>query len=132
MSIVVDTSIIIAVILNDKSKKNIIRLTKGETLSAPASLQWEIGNAFSVLFKRGQLDIHDAKRALNYYREIPVRFIDIDINNSLEIADRYKIYAYDAYFIATAKDLNLPLCSLDNKLLAIAREEGLKIIEVDV
>jgi predicted nucleic acid-binding protein len=131
LGIVVDTSIILAVILNEKSKKNIIRLTKGTTLAAPNSLQWEIGNAFSAMFKRGRLKIIDAKTALEYYREIPVRFIDIDINVSLEIADRYKIYAYDAYFIATARELNLPLFSLDNNLLDIAKKEGLKIIEVD-
>jgi len=131
LSIVVDTSIIIAVILNEKNKKAIIRLTKGATLSAPASLHWEIGNAFSAMLKRHRLKIKDVWDALKYYKEIPLRFIDIDLDESLEIADKYNIYAYDAYFIAVAKKLSLPLYSLDNKLLAIAKKEGLKINEVN-
>ncbi len=130
MNIVVDSSIIIAVILNEKNKKEIIRLTKGANLIAPASLPWEIGNAFSAMIKRQRLKFSDSKVALKYYKDIPIRFIDIDIEDSLEIAYRYKIYAYDAYFISTAKTLNVPLISLDRQLLNIAENEGLKTFEV--
>ena len=50
--------------------------------------------------------------------------------NLVNIANKYKIYAYDAYFIETAKELNGPLFSLDKNLLQIAKKEGLKVIEV--
>ena len=130
MNIIVDTSIIIAVIINEENKKRIIELTKGSNLFAPASLHWEIGNAFSAMFKRDKLTIKQAKIALRYYNEIPIRFADMDLENVLDIANKYKIYAYDAYFIATAKELNAPLFSLDKNLLQIARKEGLKVIEV--
>ena len=130
MNIIVDTSIIIAVIINEENKKRIIELTKGSNLFAPASLHWEIGNAFSAMFKRDKLTIKQAKIALRYYNEIPIRFADMDLENVLDIANKYKIYAYDAYFIATAKELNAPLFSLDKNLLQIARKEGLKVIKV--
>jgi len=67
---------------------------------------------------------------LRYYREIPIRFSDLDLENVLEIAIKHKIYAYDAYFITAAKVLNAPLFSLDINLLKIAENEGLKTIEV--
>jgi predicted nucleic acid-binding protein len=67
---------------------------------------------------------------LKYYSEIPIRFADLDLENVLDIANKYKIFAYDAYFIATAKELNAPLFSLDKNLLQIAKNEGLKVIEV--
>jgi predicted nucleic acid-binding protein len=130
LNIVTDTSIVLAVILNEKSKKDIIELTKGASLIAPASLSWEIGNAFSTMFKRKRLTLNQSLKALNYYKEIPIRFIDIELTNSLEIAHKYMIYAYDAYFISAAKNLNIPLLSLDKQLLDIAKKEGLKIIEV--
>ena len=130
MNIVVDTSVIIAVILNEKKKSAIIKLTKGANLFAPTSLHWEIGNAFSAMFKRGRLKFEDAVKALGYYQEIPIRFTDIDLELVLDIANRYKIYAYDAYFIAAAKELNAPLLSLDTALLVIAKKERQKIIEV--
>ena len=130
MNIVVDTSIIIAVFLNEKSKGEIIRLTKGANLFAPASLHWEIGNAFSSMFKRNRLKYDNAIKALKYYKEIPIRFTELDLEIVLEIANRYNIYAYDACFVAAAKELNAPLLSLDNTLLRIAKKEGQKIIEV--
>ena len=130
MNIIVDTSIIIAVIINEENKKRIIKLTKGANLFAPASLHWEIGNAFSAMFKREKLNIKQARIALQYYSEIPIRFTDLDLGNVLNIANKYKIYAYDAYFLTTAKELNAPLFSLDKNLLQIARKEGLKVIEV--
>jgi len=107
-----------------------IELTKGTNLFAPAFLHWEIGNAFSAMFRREKLDIKQARIALKYYREIPIRFTDLDLENVLNIANKYKIYAYDAYFIETAKELNGPLFSLDKNLLQIAKKEGLKVIEV--
>ena len=51
MSLVVDTSVIISVLLNEKSKSKLIKITKGENLIAPSALYWEIGNAFSAMFK---------------------------------------------------------------------------------
>jgi predicted nucleic acid-binding protein len=130
MKIIVDTSIIIAVILNEKKKSAIIKLTKGANLFAPASLHWEIGNAFSAMFKRGRLKFGNAIKALGYYREIPIRFTELDLESVLEIANRHKIYAYDAYFVAAAKELHTPLLSLDTTLLEVAKKEGQKIIEV--
>jgi len=77
-----------------------------------------------------KLHLKQAKIALKYYSEIPIRFTDLDLENVLNIANKYKIYAYDAYFITTAKELNAPLFSLNKNLLQIARKEGLKVIEV--
>ena len=130
MNIIVDTSIIIAVITNEKNKKKIIELTTGANLFAPASLHWEIGNAFSAMFKRKKLNLKQAKVALKYYNEIPIRFSDIDLEHVLDIAIKYNIYAYDAYFIIAAKELNAPLLSLDSSLIEVAKSEGLKVIEV--
>ncbi len=130
MNIIVDTSIIIAVITNEKNKKKIIELTTGVNLFAPASLHWEIGNAFSAMFKRNKLTLKQAKVALSYYTEIPIRFSDLDLESVLDISLKHKIYAYDAYFIAAAKELNAPLLSLDKNLIKVAKIEGLKVIEV--
>ena len=49
MNIAVDTSVIIAVLTNEKSKEKLIQLTKGADLVAPASMHWEMGNAISSM-----------------------------------------------------------------------------------
>jgi len=69
MGLVVDTSVIISVITNEKHKQQLIKITRGEELIAPESLHWEIGNAFSAMFKRKRIDINRTRRALGPFRD---------------------------------------------------------------
>lgn len=130
MSLVVDTSVIISVITNEKSKSKLIEITEGEDLISPLSLNWEIGNAFSAMFKRNRIDLKTAKRAIEYYNMIPIKFVKVDINKSLEISYQYKIYAYDSYFLECARNYNLPLLTIDNGLAIIGKQMDINIIEV--
>ena len=130
MKIVVDTSVIIAVIAEEPEKKKLIHVTRGAELIAPHSVHWEIGNAFSAMFKRKRIGLEEAKCAIKEYQKIPIQFQDVDLNIVLEISSRYNMYAYDAYFIACAMRLNAPLLTLDNVLFSKAREIGIDTIEV--
>ena len=130
MLIVIDTSVVIAVITNEKHKKELIEHTIGSELIAPPSLHWEICNAFSAMFKRERITLSQAKTAIDYYRKIPIKFIDIDIKNALQISHINQIYAYDAYFIECAINQKAVLLTLDNKLKSIADTLNIKTIEV--
>ncbi len=76
--IVVDTTVIIAVVTNEVSKAQIIDATLDAILVAPRSLEVEVGKAFSRMFKRQRIDLDDAERALKAYSKIPVLGIEID------------------------------------------------------
>ena len=130
MNIVIDTSVVISVITNEKHKEQLIEITKGSNLVAPSSLPWEIGNAFTAMFKRKRITLKKAKEALGYYQQIQLRLVDVPIYETIEIGQKLDIYAYDAYFIVCAKKLTCPLLSLDNSLLRAAEKMGVKIIEV--
>jgi predicted nucleic acid-binding protein len=130
MSLVVDTSIIISVIINEKSKPELIKITEGEDLIAPSSLHWEIGNAFSAMFKRKKIKLKQAERAIEYYKLIPIKLVDIDIYKSIELSYQLNIYAYDAYFLECAKSYKSPLLSIDNKLQELAKQLNITVIEV--
>ncbi len=130
MSLVVDTSIIIAVITNENSKSNLIKITGGEDLVAPLSLHWEIGNAISAMFKRMKIDLKTSRKAIEYYKMIPIRLIDVDINRSIEISHKYKIYCYDAYFLECAKNYGSSLLTLDKGLSVVAKQMNINVIEV--
>ena len=132
MKIVVDTAAVIAVITNEKHKEKLITMTKGADLIAPSSLHWEIGNAFSAMFKRGRISLKQAKRALDSYGEIPLRFSDIELSAALEIAENLNIYAYDAYVIGCASKHKAPLVSLDQGLIEAAAKVGVKSKEVSL
>lgn len=130
MNITIDTSALIAVIGNEESKQKIIEATKGCSLYAPASVHWEIGNAFSAMFKRRQSTVELAKQALNEYRKIPVKFIDVPLEKALELSHAQNIYAYDAYLIQCAQQTSTSLLTLDNGLKRAAEKAGVQILEV--
>jgi len=67
---------------------------------------------------------------LEYYHEIPLRLVEVDLESSLEIAHRHNVYAYDAYFIESAKRYKAEMISLDKRLIEIAKEEGIATREV--
>ena len=131
MQIIVDTSAIIAVLVNESSKPAIIQATQQTDLLAPSSIHWEIANAFSAMFKRNRLTLDEALTAIAIYQQIPIRFVEVELEESLKIADELGIYAYDAYLLRSAVKYNLPLLTLDQGLKEQAERLGVKVIEVE-
>ena len=131
MYITIDTSALIAVIGNEDSKQKTIEKTKGCSLCSPMSVHWEIGNAFSAMFKRQSSDIELAKQALAAYREIPIKFVDVPLEKTLEISHAQNIYAYDAYLIQCAQQTSTSLLTLDGGLKAVAEKMGVNILEIE-
>ena len=130
MDIVVDASIIIAVIVNESSKLAIIQATQTADLIAPASIHWEIGNAFSAMFKRNRISLEESLKAVEIYKQIPIRFVEVELEEALSIAKQWNIYAYDAYLLRCAQKYNAGLLTLDETLLTIAEQFKVKVIKV--
>jgi len=76
MDIVIDTSVLIAVIVNEPERDKIVKLTAGNTLIGPGSIPWEIGNAFSAMFKRKRVSLDEAQKGLLIFETIPLRYIN--------------------------------------------------------
>ena len=131
MAVVIDTSAVIAVIVNESEKGALIRKTSGADLLAPTSLHWEIGNAFSAMLKRKRATSTQIQQALEVYQRIPIRLIDVDLAEALGLADQLGIYAYDAYVLTCALNQNGTLLSLDGGLIHAAKQVGIAVMEVD-
>ena len=99
------------------------------TLVAPLSLDIEVGNAFSRMFKRKRIDLETAERALDAYFQIPIVVTD-DLLSAVRLSHELDVYAYDAYVIDCALKRNAPLISLDGGLLEACRRAKVDIIEV--
>ncbi len=130
MNIIVDASVIIAVITNESHKKLLIEISKDAELSAPFSLYFEIGNAFSAMFKRHRITLEQACSALEAFNQIPIRYLDVDLLTTLRLSHELSIYAYDAYIIACAIDHRSPILTLDRGLIDAAQRVGAEIVEV--
>ena len=88
MEIVVDASVLIAVIVNETEKERLVAMTQTAELIAPMSVHWEIGNAFSPC-SNGRVTLEQTLQAIDMYLEIPVRFVEVELSNSLELAARW-------------------------------------------
>ncbi|GJM40287.1 MAG: twitching motility protein PilT [Ardenticatenaceae bacterium] len=129
MKIVADTNIFLAVALNEPEKDRIVEITKGFDAFCPEILPYEIANALSAMVKRKRISAEKVLAIYEITQEIPVQLVSTDILKSLEIAGRYNIYAYDAYFLQCALSLNCPLLTLDFGIKQVARQLGIKILE---
>ena len=130
MDIIIDTSAIIAVLVDEPERQNIITATKGHSLIGPGSIPWEIGNAFSAMFKRRRLSIEDAEKGLAIFRSIPIRYIEPDFVKAVKISQQTNMYAYDAYFMECAIRHKTPLLTLDKKLKEAAQKINIEIMDV--
>jgi predicted nucleic acid-binding protein len=130
MDMVVDTSVLVAVLVEAPERERLIALTTGANLLAPESVHWEIGNAFSAMLKRKRLTMNQVSVALSSYQRIPIRFVDVDLRDALQFTEQFGVYAYDGYVLACARRHHAPLVSLDRGMLASAKGAGIAILEV--
>lgn len=130
MDVIADANLFLSVLLNEPERKRIIGLTSEVELLSPEVLPFEIGNALSAMYKRERLDLAQCSEVLKQFLGIPVRLVQINLENALSIALKNKIYAYDAYYLDIAMRLGKPLMTLDSRMRDVAIELGLKTLEV--
>jgi len=130
MDLVVDASVIVAVLTSEPERAAIVKVTKNANLLAPTSVHWEVGNALSAMIKRRRLTLGQAKDAIKSYAQIPIRFVEVDLAESLEMAASQNLYACDAYLLACAVSQRIALISLDKALLRAAKAYRIETIEI--
>ena len=130
MNLVVDTSVIIAVLVSEPEREILIELTKNADLIAPGSVHWEVGNALAAMMKRNRIELAQVGTVLKAYDQIPIRFRDVDLHSAMEIASEFNIYAYDAYIIACAHENRCAMMTLDMNLAQAAKRAHVTVVEV--
>jgi predicted nucleic acid-binding protein len=117
MKLIVDTSVIVAVLTNEKHKQRLIERTRDADLVAPSSLHWEVGNAFSAMLKKKKITLEQTRSALAAYAAIAIRFYEVNLKEALSLCVKANL-------------LKSPLLSLDDALLSAAEESGVSTIKV--
>ena len=67
---------------------------------------------------------------MTIYRQIPIRFVEIELEEALKISSELDIYDYDAYLIRCAQKYKSSLLTLDTGLQLAARRASIAVIEV--
>lgn len=128
VEIVLDTSAIIAAIADEPDGDKVINLTENAILVCPNVISFEVANALTRMIRKRVVDKEKMNDLLKSFQKIPIKLFENDLEDVLEIAWSYKIYAYDAFFLNTAQSLNLPLLTFDDEMIAIGKELGINIL----
>jgi predicted nucleic acid-binding protein len=131
-NIVIDTSAILAVLLDEPEKEAVVEKTMGAVLSAPASLRWEVGNAATAGVKRRRLTPARARQMMTDFETVTIRESAIDIKSAVDLGLELGLYAYDAYILEAARASGYPLLALDGPIRRNARKLGLSLVELDL
>ena len=76
------------------------------------------------------MGLEEAKRGLEIFKSIPLRYIEPDFASAVSISKQINMYAYDAYFLDCALRQKAPLLTLDSKLKETATNLMIKTLEV--
>lgn len=131
MDILVDSSVVFAVILGRPEREQIVPVTKGRNLAAPGSLPWEIGDSFHSMLRQEQLSLEEVKRGLAIFHSINIQYLSVNLENAVSIANKYDLGAYEAYYVDCALRLSAPLLTLNPTLRQTADKMGVHILEVN-
>ena len=129
MDILLDASAIMAVILNEPNRGRVIKLTENAMLLSSEVISFEIGNALVNLYKRQKISEQGLFEAYQNFASIPLRIIKVDVDKALKIACKYRIYAYDAYYLEIAHRLKLPLITFDLTMKKIGSNLKINVFE---
>ena len=113
--LVVDCSVLVAVLFEEETYERAVELIIGKTLFAPNLLSHETVN---VALKKRRLGVaaSDIAQALSDYASYDIELRQTDSLAQYELAQRYNLSGYDAAYLWLAAELKAPLATFDEKL----------------
>ena len=102
MDLVIDTSVLLAVRMEEPTKPRLIEITQSADPIAPNSLPFEIVNALSGLVRRKRIDAVVSLQLWQIWRTMPIQLRAVDFKAVVELTGNLQIYAYDALFLQCA------------------------------
>ena len=114
------------------SEELLQRAARREALHVPSLWPWEMMNAVAVSVRRQRIT---SERARQFFEQLAafdfhvapspviVEFWELSL-----LASRYQLTAYDTAYLGLARQLALPLATLDEDLRKAALAEGIKVL----
>jgi predicted nucleic acid-binding protein len=132
MAFIIDASIAAAWLLPDERHpvaEKALRMIRHDTAVAPSLWRFEIWNILITSERRGRIGMDQIVQALRLLASLPIE-IDDQCGDGLllRIARAHHLTAYDAAYLELAMRRHEPLATLDAKLAAAARVEGVALI----
>jgi predicted nucleic acid-binding protein len=123
MAIVIDASVVLALLLNEElaSKAEAIMAQGG--LCAPALLNLEVTNGLVSAIRRKRMTKQDATSIIETFATLPIAFDEQATSSPklLACALNHDLTTYDASYLLLAQRLRAPLASFDERLCDAAK-----------
>lgn len=135
MSFVLDSSTAIAWFVPDEHSimiQTLLDRVAEDGAVVPDFWRMEIGNALLQATRRKRLTIPQRTEALRQLAALPIETDTETLSHAwdetLHLADRYRLTLYDACYLELARRRLLPLATLDQDLRAAGRKLGLSLL----
>jgi predicted nucleic acid-binding protein len=130
LTCVVDASVVAAGLLPDEAGLSLADLAaRDPDLCAPHLLTIEVWNLMLVAERRGRIDETQCDFLLDRVEAVQLRLDGkADRERSLQLARKHRLSAYDVLYLELALREQAFLATLDSRLAAAARAEGLQVI----
>lgn len=134
MAFVLDCSVTMAWIFPDEASVSTDLLRESlveESAFVPALWPAETANVLLMATRRGRIAKDDWQQIRENLQALPINIDPVSTDRVwgevLELADTYRISAYDAMYLELALRLRLPLATLDRELAAAAQASGVEV-----
>lgn len=120
-ALVVDASVLGAVIFPEDGSRAAQAWILGRRLFAPQLLDFEISNVACQKVRRRAVQPERATQALMDFEDLGIERLEVPTRESFALAQRYDLSGYDASYLWLASHLQAPLATFDARLGAAAR-----------
>ncbi|HEY4332058.1 MAG TPA: type II toxin-antitoxin system VapC family toxin [Ilumatobacteraceae bacterium] len=132
MPIVIDASVTMAWHFEDEATERTdtaLNRLRSDSAIVPPLWPLEISNVLLVAERRNRTTEAQSARFLDLLGQLPIHVDSLPTDPSaiVSVGRRHGLSAYDATYLALAQRLDLPLATLDDKLLAACRAAGVRL-----
>lgn len=134
MPVVLDNSVACSLILDEEASPYALEvkdaIERGEQAFAPPLLFSEFANVLCTSCRRrrmDRIDIPEAIRSLYDLGITEIRFTTDELLGLADLALDWEVTAYDAHYVALARQRQLPLATLDRGMRNAAGRAGVRI-----
>jgi predicted nucleic acid-binding protein len=113
---VVDASALVALLFDEPSQTAVVQALTGARLFAPALLETEVANACLKKIRARPAERGALLEAFALFSSLSITPGEVDVAETLALAERTKLTVYDASYLWLARALGAELVTLDERL----------------